>query len=212
MDYNTEIDLFAAAMKEAMANAEENGKCGWDDQEEFPTAEATQAFLRNIGKGRPVDAANYLMMIHARGHDLQVHVDEQDTVMARGLAMLTKYCHEASYNAGWWHVKLPDGSQVDMKNSPDHPFYPYFIATKMMLGVSETAEGMEGFRKNLADDKLPQFTMEECEAADELIRLFDRCGARGYRIIEAFFAKTSFNTVRPDHKPEARQGVGGKKF
>lgn len=210
MDYNQAIDDFALAMKEAMRQAEEDGKYGWDDIHDFPTTEATNSFLRQIANGHCVDAANYLMMVFTRGGVLQY--EHRKVTMALGLQMLVELCHTNSYNAGWWHVKLPDGTVIDMKNSPDHPFYPYFVATKMMLTVSETSEGMEGFRRGLQDDKLPQFTMEQTEAVDELIRIFDKVGARGYDIIEPFFAKTAYNTVRPDHKIEARMGVGGKKF
>ena len=51
-----------------------------------------------------------------------------------------------------------------------------------MLTVSELAEAMEGIRKDLPDDKLPQFTMETVEIADAIIRMMDQAHARGWQI------------------------------
>ena len=42
-----------------------------------------------------------------------------------------------------------------------------------MLIISELAEAMEGFRKNLMDDKLSHRKMEEVELADAVIRALD---------------------------------------
>ncbi len=47
------------------------------------------------------------------------------------------------------------------------------IQEKLMLVVTELAEGCEGLRKNLMDDHLPHRKMIEVELADALIRLLD---------------------------------------
>ena len=58
-------------------------------------------------------------------------------------------CHEASYNAGWWHDT--DGNPL-LGN-------PYVECTKMMLIGSELVEMMEGHRTDAMDDKLPHRSM-----------------------------------------------------
>ena len=83
---------------------------------------------------------------------------------------------------------------------------------KLMLIVSEVAEGMEGHRKNLADDKLPHRPMIEVELADAVIRIFDLAGAKGYDVAGALAEKMAFNALRPDHKREARAAAGGKAY
>lgn len=113
--------------------------------------------------------------------------------------LLTDACHLASKRAGWW-----DG--VDPRD-------PYVTATKLMLAVSELAEAMEGARKGLKDDKLPDCEMLEVELADCAIRVFDLAGALGYSNFGGTLArKMLFNATRADHKVENRAAEGGKKF
>lgn len=66
-------------------------------------------------------------------------------------------------NHKWWHTK--DGVPLD--RNPGE---------LLMLAVSEAAEGMEGARKNLPDDKLPHRPMLEVEMADLVIRALDFAG------------------------------------
>lgn len=113
--------------------------------------------------------------------------------------LLTDACHLASKRAGWW-----DG--IDPRD-------PYVTATKLMLAVSELAEAMEGARKGLKDDKLPDCEMLEVELADCVIRVFDLAGALGYSNFGGTLArKMLFNATRADHKVENRAAEGGKKF
>lgn len=84
--------------------------------------------------------------------------------------------------------------------------------TKHMLMVSEIAEMTEGVRKGIPDSHLPQFTSEEVEMADLLIRAFDYAGWRRLRLGEAFWAKLEYNRTRQDHTDEARRAQFGKKI
>lgn len=113
--------------------------------------------------------------------------------------LLTSACHGAAYKAGWWHNK--DGSPKE-RNTGEI----------LMLMVSELAEAMEGDRKGLMDDKLPQYKMFDVELADTIIRIFDCVGAANIPIGEIIAAKLAFNAVRPDHKPENRAKEGGKAY
>lgn len=82
----------------------------------------------------------------------------------------------------------------------------------LMLMVSEISEAMEGERKDLMDDKLPHRKMAEVELADCLIRIFDYASAFGYDLQGAYSEKRDYNMERADHKIEARQQAGGKKW
>jgi NTP pyrophosphatase (non-canonical NTP hydrolase) len=106
-------------------------------------------------------------------------------------------CHKD--NMKWWVDA--DGNDIERDRG-----------NLLMLMVSELAECMEGERKNLMDDKLPDRPMPEVELADCLIRIFDYAGAYGYDLEGAYQEKRAFNAVREDHKHEARNSEFGKKW
>lgn len=95
---------------------------------------------------------------------------------------------------------------------------PLDVPRSLMLIVSELGEAMEGHRKSLGDDKLPEYFMLHVELADALIRIFHlsmRLGMDGVNTAsmgEIMIAKLKFNTVRPDHKLENRAKEGGKAY
>lgn len=68
--------------------------------------------------------------------------------------------HIHQLNAHWW--QNPDGSPKELDKGE-----------RFMLMVSELSEGMEGHRKSLNDDKLPQYPMLWVELADTIIRVMD---------------------------------------
>lgn len=108
------------------------------------------------------------------------------------------FCHGAMVDVGWW-----DG--VDISN-------PYILATKLCLIHSEISEAMEGARKDLMDDHLPDRTMFEVELADALIRILDLAGAVGLDLGGAVDDKMAYNKTRADHKKDNRNKVNGKKY
>ena len=55
-----------------------------------------------------------------------------------------------------------------------------------MLMASELAEAMEGERKNLDDDKLPQFKMAGVEMCDFAIRIIDYAPRRGLELRDLY--------------------------
>lgn len=109
-----------------------------------------------------------------------------------------KECHSAA--SRWW-IDLNTGKRL-IRNKGE------LIA----LIHSELSEALEGVRKNLQDDKLPQYKMEEVEMVDALIRIFDYCGAYNININEIYIAKMNYNSTREDHQIEDRQQPNGKKF
>lgn len=77
---------------------------------------------------------------------------------------------------------------------------------------SEISEALEGYRKNLKDDKLPWRPMIEVELADTIIRIFDLCAGLNLDLGGAFVEKMKYNSTRIDHTHEARLQPHGKKF
>ena len=128
--------------------------------------------------------------------------------------ILTVACHAASFRAGWWNDPKAGYGAPDLRAHCRNGtrLGKALVAEKLMLIVSEVAEAMEGHRKGLMDDKLPDRPMIEVELADAVIRIGDLAGALGLDLGGAIADKMAFNAVRPDHKPEARQAAGGKGY
>lgn len=108
--------------------------------------------------------------------------------------------HADNVAAGWW-TDPATGERKDRN-----------IGELLMLIVSEVAEGMEGHRKNLMDDKLPHRPMIEVELADAIIRICDLAGYLNLDLGGAIAEKRAFNSTRADHKLENRLKPGGKAY
>lgn len=113
---------------------------------------------------------------------------------------LVNEIHGNNVKAGWW-TDLATGERKQRN-----------VGELLMLVVSEVAEGMEGHRKNLMDDKLPHRSMLEVELADAVIRIMDMCGGLGLDLGGAIEEKLNFNKTRLDHSIEHRKSENGKKF
>lgn len=126
--------------------------------------------------------------------------------MNKSINELVKEIHEANVEAGWWNdTKTGDGLLKDS-------FSSFVIGTKIMLVVTELSEAIEGYRKDLMDDKLPHRKMVEVELADAMIRIMDIAGALEMDLEGAISEKCQFNLHRSDHKVENRIKTNGKKF
>ena len=106
---------------------------------------------------------------------------------------LVKSCYKQSKEAGW-HDN------------------PREVGTMLMLIVSEVAEAMEGYRKGLMDDHLPDRPMIEAELADAVIRICDLAGSLNLDLGGAIIEKQQYNRTRLDHSREERAKPNGKKF
>ena len=110
----------------------------------------------------------------------------------------SKEVHQA--NQKWWH-DIRTGECLTRN-----------FGELIALCHSELSEALEGHRKNLQDDKLPNRKMAEVELADCLIRIFDVAEGFGFDLEGAYQEKMAYNAVRADHKPENRLLEHGKKY
>lgn len=113
---------------------------------------------------------------------------------------LSKRVHTA--NIQWW--KNPKTGRRIKRNKGE----------AIALQHSELSECLEGERKNLMDNHLPQYPMAVVEQVDGLIRILDYLGGfhPKHNVQEVFDAKMTYNARRKDHKHGARRMKGGKKF
>lgn len=107
--------------------------------------------------------------------------------------ILQETCYRLSKDAGWHDNPREDGTMIALIHS-------------------EVSEAMEGLRKDLMDDHLPNRKMVEVELADSVIRICDLAGKLGLDLGGAIVDKLKYNLTRLDHKKENREKQGGKKF
>jgi hypothetical protein len=88
----------------------------------------------------------------------------------------------------------------DDANASDQIPSRYIIADRLLLIITELGEGYEALRCNrahLPDEHCPEFTNEEVEVADAIIRLLDFAEFRKLRLGAAIVSKFYYNQTRP---------------
>lgn len=111
--------------------------------------------------------------------------------------------------------KLFDDAKVDISRfeSVFSAFPNARAGLKIALIMGELGETLEAVRKNMGPDShIPEFSSEEAEWADAVIRLMNYATDRKLRGAQAIFAKNEFNRNRADHSKEGRAAEHGKKF
>ena len=124
--------------------------------------------------------------------------EDQTVNLGEAIDHLVFLCHTVSVAGGWWHN---EGEPIERN-----------VGEQICLMHSELSEGMEGERKDLVDDHLPEFDSITVELADAMTRIFDYAGGRGINLGAALIAKLKYNQQREDHKIANRIKAGGKSF
>jgi len=119
--------------------------------------------------------------------------------------LLTDTCYKASVASGW-HINPKTGVARTAEENKD--LFPVRIA----LCHSELSEALEGDRKDIMDDHLPNRKMAEVELADAVIRIFDLAGSMKFDLGGAIAEKLLYNASRADHKISSRNAKGGKAY
>lgn len=178
-------------------------------------AEKIVALLNNNGPGFTVEeAGKYTSIIEealhpAKGVDLTRSVEaEKHTALftlsegrARIEDRLEDLCDLVGGLNGTWWIDPVTGAAKDRN-----------VGEMLMLVTSELSEALEGHRKSLSDDKLPQYQMFDVEIIDAIIRLFDIA----HHLVESpgkiFVDKCMYNAKREDHSLAHRKTEHGKKY
>jgi len=103
--------------------------------------------------------------------------------------------------AAGWYTDLGSGKPIERN-----------FGEVIALMHSELSEALEGWRKDLMDDHIPNRKNMEVELADCVIRIFDTAHAEGLDIGGAMAEKFAYNQTRADHKIENRKRKGGKRI
>lgn len=106
------------------------------------------------------------------------------------------YCHDLAREKGFWDeaIEMVASVRADKAQS----LRAMIVNHRIALIASETGELTEATRHvTQPSEHIPEFTAEEEEAADILIRLFDLSGFCGWRLGGAVEAKLAFNSTRP---------------
>lgn len=103
--------------------------------------------------------------------------------------------HESVVSKGFWE----DAEKVLNNTDPENcqAVQKFIIGQKIALIHSEISEGLEGSRKNLMDDHLPDRSMLEVELADGIIRIMDLAQWLGLDLSGAILEKFAYNQGRP---------------
>ena len=114
---------------------------------------------------------------------------------AAGLNALARDINDWAVRKGFWESTNYEQAAVAWGNAAGDKIRLLNKTTKIMLVVTELAELVEGLRK--PGEGMGDFSNEEEEVADAIIRLLDYAGAYGLRIGEALCAKMAKNEGRP---------------
>lgn len=118
----------------------------------------------------------------------------------KSLRSIQKTINDSCIDAGWY-TDLNTGYRIKRN-----------FGEVIALMHSELSEALEGWRKNLMDDHLPNRRMVEVELADTIIRILDTAEAEGLDVPGAIQEKFQYNQNRSDHKLENRKLNNGKKI
>lgn len=111
----------------------------------------------------------------------------------KAIEEFSQACHDMAVEKGWWSEGVQDGTRCESCNKLNGRNKGELVG----LIHSECSELLESAREpDLTGHLDPHFTLEEEEAADILIRVFDYAVAHKLRLAEALLAKYEYNSGR----------------
>jgi NTP pyrophosphatase (non-canonical NTP hydrolase) len=134
---------------------------------------------------------------------LEGSMEQNLLIAAGGIDFLAQRCYANAHSKGFWKkyetisailhdIDNADGDNDGLEEDYKHSFY----AQRLALIHSEVSEALEGDRKTLMDDKLPQYKMQDVELADAIIRILDLAGGMNIPLGEIILKKMGFNSTR----------------
>ena len=96
---------------------------------------------------------------------------------------------------GWWDDRRKLIDIAALQGMGDYA-RKMVISNLICLSHSELSEGLEGLRKDLPDDKCPEFDMLTVELADTIIRIMDLAEGFNLPLSRAIAAKMRMNQGR----------------
>lgn len=120
--------------------------------------------------------------------------------MQKTIQQLQEEIYAANVAKGFWNHRL--GIPQKMADSglfsdqEVEAVRKAFKAQQLALITSEVSEALEADRKDLMDDKLPQYKGFDVELVDGLIRTLDYMGANNVPTEEILQAKMEYNAKR----------------
>ena len=183
----------------------------WDDAEVMIIADAvaslkpakeSEDLIEMLRRNPEIPAELVREMARAEKLNGAIHMNEfQRKSILAGCHGLKRLCSEIHIlNEKWW-VDLNTGRPITRN-----------VGEMLALVHSEISEALEGHRKDLMDDHLPNRKMIEVELADAVIRICDMAAGLDLDLPGAIYDKCIYNANRADHKIENRLKEGGKRY
>lgn len=116
--------------------------------------------------------------------------------MYENLDLMAKEVYQNNVAKGFWEDEERTINIIDAEGFDFTAAKKAFNAQRIALMHSELSEALEADRKDLMDDKLPQYKGLYVELADTLIRILDFCGRHGVPLGEIVQAKLEYNKTR----------------
>lgn len=108
---------------------------------------------------------------------------------------LTAQIHEENFENSFNFLASRIHNNAKLKGFYDKP---RSFGEFLMLTTSELSEALEWHRQgNPKSDHIPEFSGEEEELADAIIRIMDEAAHRNLNVAGALIAKMEFNLERP---------------
>lgn len=124
-----------------------------------------------------------------READFSVVGPLEEEQFLRGFAAVQFASHDNARRKGFWDQYSDSNGRVVAAIES--------VPSRLALIHSEISEGLEAWRKNLMDDKLPDVDGLDAELADTVIRIMDLAEAMGYNLAQTVLAKMQYNLGRP---------------